>query len=203
MMTPKIRSPLRVVLVLLAATSAAAPAQAIDEMPTTPRETAGPEDYTKGALDDSQLADIRGGFTNANGTTFSFAVSMTTRVNGQVALATTLQLNAQGMTTSETVGPRAENLNQAQKFGLNLAGLPQSGVIVPGPGGASAIIQNTSGQIMNVLVNNASGQSIVQNTSVTLIVPNLPTLKEEAQLNSVGAAVASAINSALVQMGGR
>ncbi len=154
-------------------------------------------------LDDAELADVRGGIDIGPFTNLSFACTMTTSVNGQTVLTTTLNVTPQGEQMTQVAGPGTQNLNTSGQFGINVATLPQSGVVVPGQsGGGTAIIQNAIGQVMNLVVNTANNQNIVQNTVMTFAASNLSALKQEAAQISITGPLTNAVGVAMLQLVG-
>jgi hypothetical protein len=133
------------------------------------------------ALDDSALADMRGGFFLAGGAQFDFGASVRTMVNGQLALQSTVKWTQGGPMVQQAAGPGTTPIppvQLAQLFGGNAGA--QMGVSVPASSGSTAVLANVaSGQIQNVLLNTASNQTVTQNTDVLLTIYNLPQLQQQ------------------------
>lgn len=152
-------------------------------------------------VDDGVLADTRAGYVSANGLTFDFGAQITSTLDGQVVLQTSLNLTAEGLQRSQTALPGLEGIANGTQFGLVLGGLPQGGVIVPGSNGATAFIHDTTGGLVNYVVNNASGRDVVQNTHLTIVMPDLETLQQQLSIVKLTNSLTTAVGLEL-QAGG-
>jgi hypothetical protein len=152
-------------------------------------------------MSDSDLDTVRGGFLTADGFTFSFGAVVSTYVNGNLALQTTLNLTSAGPAVTQTAGAIAGALplSDAAAAGINLGSISGQGVLAPGNGGYTAIIQNlTQNQILSLIVNSASNQTILQNTAITLTIPNLAALKASATNAQVSFGLQNALAASTV-----
>ena len=69
-----------------------------------------------------------------------------------------------------------------------------SSVTIPGTGGSTTVLNNISAsQIQSMILNSASGQTINQNTNVTLTVYNLPQLQQQLAQHALSAQLANEI----------
>ncbi|HWU25810.1 MAG TPA: hypothetical protein VN154_05350 [Rhizomicrobium sp.] len=154
------------------------------------------------ALNDAELADVRGGINLGPFANFSFGATMTTSVNGQLALTTTLKLTPQGEQVTQVAGAGTQNLNTSAQYGINVSALPQTGVVVSGSGGGTAIIQSMVSHLLNLVVNTANNQTIVQNTVMRIAVPDLAALKLETAQISIAGALTHSIGLSMLQFAG-
>jgi hypothetical protein len=155
---------------------------------------------SRAPLSDSELGAVRGGYVNVGGLTFDFGATLRTYVDGSLALQTTLTLNDQGTATTQIISdPSALSLQGAPAFGLNVGPSIGPGIVIPGAaGGGTVIIQNLSdSQIRNMVVNNAQDRTIVQDTALNFVIPNLSQLQQSMALQQVQSGLEEAIGSAL------
>lgn len=153
-------------------------------------------------VDDAVLAETRAGYVSANGLTFDFGAQITSTLDGQVVLQTSLNLTAEGLQRVQTALPGLDRLvaNGAQ-YGLILGDLPESGVIVQASEGATAFIHDTTGGLVNYVVNNASGHDVVQNTRLTIVMPDLQTLQQQISVTKLTNALNTAVGLELQPSG--
>ena len=73
-----------------------------------------------------------------------------------------------------------------------------SGVNIPSPsGGSTQVLANIgANQIQSIILNSASGQTITQNTNVTLTIYNLPQLQQQLAQHALSAQLAGEIMAA-------
>jgi hypothetical protein len=125
------------------------------------------------------LQSERAGFT-ANGETFGFTAALETLVNGQLALVTTLTLLDDGSVTKQsTAGSNGIPVSNAATLaaalsgtGVNVNGLSATGVVIKSSTGVTAVLDSVEGnQLQNLVINTASKQNIVQNTTLTITLP--------------------------------
>lgn len=151
-------------------------------------------------LGDDELSEMRGGYISAAGIQFDFGATLQTYVDGVLALASTLTVSDSGVSASQQVGdvPNARPLSDAAAAGLNL-GQPQgSGIVIPGTGGATALIHDVTGtQLRNIVVNTAQDRIVVQHTDLTFTIPNLSSIQTQMQLNRMSAGLEQALGFAL------
>ncbi len=148
------------------------------------------------ALTDTELERVRGGYLSANGITFGFGASVSTYVDGSLALQTRLTATDDGLLQSQVAGaaPGAIPFDAAAAQAAGLAGLIGQGVVLGGQGGATTIVHNLTGdQILNVVVNGASNRTITQNTAVTLTLPAFNQLQQSAAAQQLNASLLSAV----------
>jgi hypothetical protein len=115
---------------------------------------------------DSVLADQRGGFDLA-GMTINLGAQLSTYLNGQLAMQTTLQWT--NTATSVTVGGQAAQAANAinELSGAGIAAAPGDAVSVAN-GGQTVLLQGTAGGLQNVLLNSANGVVARQSIDATL-----------------------------------
>jgi hypothetical protein len=118
-------------------------------------------------VDDSVLADQRGGFDLA-GMNVSFGAQLSTYLNGQLAMQTTLEWN----NTASSVTTGAQTADATKAMSTALAGA--SFVASPGDattianGGQTVLLQRTSGGLQNIILNSANGVVARQDIDATL-----------------------------------
>jgi len=151
---------------------------------------------------EGELAQMRGGFFTANGAQFDFGANITTLVNGQLALQTSLQWTANGAVVHQVTG---DGVQTTQLTGAELTKVMQgingaalnNGVVITGPTGRTEIVANlTAGQIQNLLVNTQSGQTITQNTDVQLTIYNFSAWQQQILQQTIGARLANDVRAA-------
>jgi hypothetical protein len=159
------------------------------------------------------LQSERAGFFTADGQEFGFTATLTTLIDGQLALVTTLTLQDNGTVTQETSVNSAvlkgNNLpagrsvvipvNNAQSLAnalagtnVDLNGLSATGVVIKSNSGVTAVLDNvTPNQLQNLVINTANGQNIVQNTAITLTLPaaSLSGMQASGLMNSLSNAL--------------
>ena len=148
-------------------------------------------------IDDRELDLVRGGYLTAAGITFGFGASVTTLVDGALALQSTLTVTDGGAILSQRVGQETviAPLTPATAAAAGFAGLQGAGVIAKGSSGASAIVQSLNGsQVLNLLLNTANGRTIAQNTAVTLTLPNFPELQRNVAAQQISTNLLSAVS---------
>jgi hypothetical protein len=148
-------------------------------------------------VDADELAGVRGGFVSAGGFTFSFAATLTTLVDGELALQSTMRLDGDGVRTTASQGGIAGSLPlQAAPEFNELAG---EGIVLPGIAGSTAVIQAVSiDAIRNIVVNTASDRTISQMTAITITIPELPELQQAVVDSRLYSALGDALDTALV-----
>ena len=132
-------------------------------------------------LSDLELDQIHAGFSDSHGISVSLGAVMKSYVDGSLVLQSTMTVNASGITSTQLLGDNARPLDAAEL--ANLPALAQAGAAVVGAGGTTSFVHSLSGQgLTNMVVNTANGRNIVQSTAVTVAVPNLQTLEQQAML---------------------
>lgn len=145
----------------------------------------------------AELADVRGGFISAGGFTFSFAATLTTLVDGKLALQSTMQLDGGGVQTTASQGdiPGSVPLEATPEFN-DVGG---HGLVLPGIAGSTSIIQAVSADaIRNIVVNTAHDRTISQTTEITITLPELPQLQQSAADSRLYSALGDALDTALL-----
>lgn len=149
------------------------------------------------AMSDAELDEVRGGYFTAAGITFGFGATVTTLVDGEMALQSSLTLTDGGAVLSERAGQATtvQPLTPAVAQATGLGGLPGQGLVAMDPSGVSAIVHSLTGdQILNLVVNTASGRTITQQTAVTLTLPNFPSLQHGLSTQLTSANLLSAMS---------
>lgn len=157
-------------------------------------------DFTKGpALGAEELNDIRGGFLTPDGLEIGFGAVVRTFVDGSLALQTRLTWSETGPVETVEYGMTVPDISAAAAAGgIKLDGPPLEGVVVNGEGGVTAIVHEiSSGQIANLVINNANNRDIRQTTDVTLDVPGLAQMQQDVSVQSMSLRLQDAIGAAL------
>jgi hypothetical protein len=151
-------------------------------------------------LASGELNALRGGYISAGGYQFDFGVKLQTFVDGTLALASTLTLNDQGLGATTTASlPGAVPLGEAATRVPNLANITGDGLVLEGNGGLTVLVQDLSlSSIRNLVVNTANDRNIVQNTDVTLVVPNLQDLAKASSFNDLMSSLNQALDFGLL-----
>jgi hypothetical protein len=156
----------------------------------------------------SALEQERAGFVTADGIQVGFGATVTTTVNGQVALVSTITIDNQGVGQQTSwVNPQLANATLVQGTGgqsasavtgLDLQGVQNAtGVVIKSGGGVTALLANVSPAfIQNLVVNTASGQTINQTTALVLTVPGLAALQSSLAQGSIVYALGQAVQFA-------
>ncbi|QKS00504.1 hypothetical protein F9288_13405 [Sphingomonas sp. CL5.1] len=127
------------------------------------------------AMTDAEMAEAHGGF-DWGGMNITFGADVQTYLNGQLALQTVVNWTANGATTQTIVG------SQLMLADVTAAGGAGGGIAVPANlsnsvvylanAGQTALVQNTSGALQNVLVNAMANLNAVQQTNATVTLGN-------------------------------
>ncbi len=142
-------------------------------------------------MDDSQMADLRGGIRLPGGVDVNFGAVITTYSNGIPALQTLLTWTDTGAFVTQTLGSLGQSLDsltpaQRSAMGLDsLAGL--NGVVIADSNGVTALAHNVSdGALQNIIINNASGRDLSQTMAVTLQIPDFQSTQNALDLQRFG-----------------
>ncbi len=176
------RAGLMVAVALAAvATAGAVDARAVDEHATV-------------VMTDRELGSVRGGYLSANGLNFGFGASVSTYVDGALALQSRLTVTDAGVLQSQTAGGAPNTTAFDPTLSNALGGLTGQGVTVAGGGGASTIVHSLTGdQILNVVLNSANNRTITQNTAVTLTLPAFNQLQQTTAAQQLNASLLNAV----------
>jgi hypothetical protein len=150
------------------------------------------------ALGAEELDGMRGGFELPGGQQIDFGAVVKTYVDGQLALQTRLSWTPQGVATAvEGGGVTPDLAAAAAAYGLKLDGA-SNGVLVPGEGGATAVLHDLGGErIAGVVINNASNRDIRQATEVTLNLPDFPQMSADFMSQRADLRLQDAVAAAL------
>jgi hypothetical protein len=156
-------------------------------------------------LSDAELGQVRAGYINAQGMQFSLTATMQSYLDGTAVLRSTMTMNDSGISTTQQADASALPLSAASSAGLNLgAETASNGAVVKDASGGVAFIHNLSSeQFANVVVSNASGHDIAQNTDITLYVPNLDTVQQNASFAGLATRLQDTLNQGLLDAAGK
>lgn len=147
-------------------------------------------------LSDAELDQIHAGFNDSNGQSISLGAVMKSYVDGSLVLQSTMTVNASGITTTQILGSNAQPLSVPE---LSQPALAQFGAVIAGPGGATSFVHRLSDEGMtNMVVNTANGRNIVQSTAVTVAIPNLQLLEQQAILADFASRLHDVLGSGLL-----
>jgi hypothetical protein len=137
-------------------------------------------------MSEPELAAVRAGYEVAGGLNFDFGATVSTYVDGKVALQT-------GFTLADFSA-----LSKQTAMGASVAA-PMQILSVPGDGGVTQLLQTASpSQLTNVVLNTANNRTIRQDIAVTLVVPGLAALQSQLALQKLGSQLSqSAVASRL------
>jgi hypothetical protein len=163
-------------------------------------------------LGQEQLSAARGQLVTAQGLTFGFSAKVRTYVDGQLSLESGLALTDKGVVPNQpartsTDGPAptiqsgAEGVATAQAGGISLPGFdPDQVKVLPGQGGATALIQSmTSDQISSVVLNTANDRDIRQQVDLTFVLPDFAETQALSNLQTLRSNIQSALDQALTR----
>lgn len=124
------------------------------------------------ALDESLLAEERGGFT-MNGMTISLGAEFRTYIKDELVLRTTVSWRPEGTTREEWASAAisqatAEQLRDGVLSGSGITMRVGDQSVYLANGGQTALIHRTDGGLQNVLLNTASNTDIRQEADVAL-----------------------------------
>lgn len=147
---------------MLAANDMPAPAPSGDELDLDALE----------ALDESLLAEQRGGFT-MNGMTVSLGAEFRTFIEGELVLRTNISWSQQGSSREEwasgVLSPAtADQLRDGILSGNGITMRVGDQSVYLANDGRTALVHRTDGGLQNVLLNTASNQNIRQEADITL-----------------------------------
>ena len=163
-------------------------------------------------LSDDELSDLRGGFITTNGFTFGFGVVIRSYIDDKLALQTQLTWTPKGAVTEQIRGdvPGVTDLASAMTSllnnGIDLRGITgtSGGVALVDGNGATALIHNvTTGQLQNLIVNNASNRDLRQDMELNLYLPDLATMQASSSAHARAAQLTYDLNTSLVGSLGR
>lgn len=149
-------------------------------------------------LDDVQLDGQRGGLRTPTGVEFGFGAVVRTYVDGALALESQLTWTDQGAVRS--LDARAAGAAPASVPGITLpdGAKTWSGVILPGDGGATAVLHDLdAGTVNNIILNTANNRNIRQETLVTLNLPSLDQVQKDAIAAQLTMRLSDAVGAAL------
>lgn len=174
--------------------------------------TAAPAPSGPQALSDEELSGLRGGFITTNGFTFGFGVVIRSYVDDRLALETRMTWTPTGPATEQTRGDvpgmtdLASALTSLLNSGIDLRNLggTSGGVALVSGDGATALIHNvTSGQLQNLIVNNASNRDLRQDMELNLYLPDLATMQAASSAQARAAQLTYDLNTSIVGALGR
>lgn len=164
------------------------------------------------SLSDEELSGLRGGFITTNGFTFGFGVVIRSYINNTLALKTQLTWTPKGAVTEQVRGdvPGATDLASAMTSllnkGIDLRGISgaSGGIALVDGNGATAVIHNvTTGQLQNLIINNANNRDLRQDMELNLYLPDLAAMQSASSAQQRAMQMTYDLNTALVGSLGR
>ncbi|MDP3660473.1 hypothetical protein [Phenylobacterium sp.] len=154
------------------------------------------------ALAEADLEGERGGFMTPLGLDIGFGAVVRTTIDGAVALESRLTWDTQtGAKAPEILqgAPTADLAGAAAAGGIKLGDTSGwNGVVIPGSGGATAVLQQLNGGgITNLTLNTANDRTIEQHTDITLTIPGFDALTADMMRSRVGSNMQSSLDLAL------
>ena len=127
-------------------------------------------------IEETELADLRGGFTLPNGQEMNFGATVRTYAGGALALQTELILTDTGALIEQTIGELGRaltSLTPEEREDLGLTEIGDAGVVIADESGVTALVQEMSeGSLQNIILNTASGRDLRQEIDVTITLEN-------------------------------
>ncbi len=140
-------------------------------------------------LTERELSEIRGGFLTADGVTFAFGVSLQTFVDGQLALATSLNVTGDGAPTRSVATPDLAALGQSAHSALLSLGSNVANTTL--------LQQIGGGSVQNIIATSASNQVLSQSTNLTLTLAGFQQNQASYQVGQVLSNITSQLNFAM------
>lgn len=122
--------------------------------------------YAYEIVPDEELEQARGGVLLAGNVAFEFGAVVRTFENGALSLQTSMNWTPDGMQIDRTLGDGVTQLSDVEL--ANAAGL---GDLFRTAGGTVVAHSGADGQLMNMLLNTQSDQSLRQEMEITLRLP--------------------------------
>lgn len=149
-------------------------------------------------LGEPELAGETGGLATPTGMDIGFGAVVRTFVDGELALESTLTWTTGGAEKAVTAGAEARLLDNAAAAGLAAPGGGWQGVVLPGNGGETTVLQNVDdGRIASLVVNTANNRDVRQDITVSLDIPNLAQLQSGFAADQLQLRLQDAVGSAL------
>jgi hypothetical protein len=132
---------------------------------------------------DGDLGGMRAGFFSAAGAQFDFGASVSTLINGELALQSTLNWTPTGLAVQQMTGSTAV---------ASMAPDPLGQQATTVSAGQTQVFSNlVNGNLQNFVINAADGQNIAQNTNIQLTIYNMADWQRQLAENSVAARLAT------------
>ncbi len=130
-------------------------------------------------LDNVELEREVGGFQTPSGLEIGFGAEVRTYVDGKLALQTRLTWTDMGAVQTTTAADGGD-VSGAADAGINIGGVPGTGLFVPGNNGGTVVLHGLdSDHISGLVFNTADNRDIRQEVNVTLNVPNLTQFQKD------------------------
>lgn len=152
------------------------------------------------AMQAGELEALRGGLRTPTGVEFGFGAVVRSYVDGALALETQLTWTDQGVIQLETA--RAAGGLSLEAAGVGIpANSGWTGLVLPGDGGSTALLQALdAGLVNNVVLNTANNRDIRQETLITLNLPALDQIQRDAVTARLGMEMNNAVGAALANV---
>jgi len=155
---------------------------------------------------DEDMSEERGGF-RFGGFEFNFGAVITSTLDGQPVLTTTINWTDAGAIINQTLNGLGQNLRDLtpeQLEALGLTGLEgMDGLIVEGTDGVTAFVHNvTDGSLQNIIVNSATGRDLGQDIDVTLTLPNFEFMQQQLTMERFGMRLGDDLRTISFGLGG-
>jgi len=147
-------------------------------------------------LDDSELSGIRAGYADPNGLNVSLGAVMKSYVDGRLVLESTMNIDAGTINVSQQIGAGAQPLSTTASSPLPMGA---AGAVLAGPGGATTFLHGFSDRgLSNMVINTANGRDIMQSMAITVAIPNLQQLQQQAALAGFATQLHDMLGSSLL-----
>lgn len=153
-------------------------------------------------LGEDELASVRGGLAIPLGLDIDFGAVVRTYVDGALALESKLNWTKGGPQTEVSTPAEARLIDNAAAAGLSAPAGDWTGVVVPGDGGETMVLQDvTADRIANLVVNTANNREVRQDITVDLGIADLEQMQADFAGQQLQLRLQDAIGSALRDAG--
>jgi hypothetical protein len=150
----------------------------------------------------NELDEVRAGFRVGGIDVGYIGMQLHTSIDGMPVMTSTATWDDNGVAFTQQLHDVANivPIDQASQLGLDISNIEGNGVVVRGVGGgATAVIQTlNASQVRNLVVNTANNRTVLQDTQLTFVIPNLPDLQQSMQLDRIRAGLDAALTAGMI-----
>lgn len=156
-------------------------------------------------MQDAEMADLRGGLAVA-GFEIEFGATITTLLDGEPVLTTTLTWTDAGAVIEQTLGGFGQSLDGLSADALEALGLGglrgARGVVINDAAGLTAFVHNVAdGALHNIIINSADGRNLIQEIEVDLRLPGFELVQNDLALERFGMRIGDDLRTVMVGLG--